>query len=331
MPKKQKSELKPQMTKLPVSKRTPVKSLKSLWHQETHFSDWLATQDGIDLLAQDLEIEIENPRRESKGANFSCDIVANIVGDESHIVVIENQFGRTNHDHLAKLLTYAAVHKAVVGIWVAEEAADDHRQVIDWLNENTPNTLALYLAELKAFTIGSSPAAPQLDVVCRPNVTMKQANTALSEGDKKRNQWRLVFWTDIHNRMKSETLPFRLQKPGQGHWSSIAVGRSGFHISMLLTPRNQSIVIEMNIKPKDWKDSAFEQLKSQKVEIEKQLGKALQWRPMLDKTCAKIVLEEKIDPKVEANRKAVCDWFAEWTPKMFQAFSNRVKKLSEPV
>jgi hypothetical protein len=320
----------PHHAKMPVGKRSQVKNLRTLWQQETHFSDWLATQDGMDLLAQDLEIEIENPRREGKGANFSCDIVANIVGDESHVVVIENQFGRTNHDHLAKLLTYAAVHRAVVGIWIAEEAADDHRQVIDWLNENTPNTVSLYLAELKAITIGSSPAAPQLDVVCRPNATMKQANADLSEGEKKRNQWRLAFWTDIHNRMKSEKLPFRLQKPGEDHWSSIAIGRSGFHIAMLLTPKNQSIVVEVVIKPEGWKDAAFEQLKSQAAEIEKEVGAQLDWRPMLGKGSSKILLEQKINPKVEANRKAVCDWFAEWTPKMFSAFSNRVKALSEP-
>jgi len=320
----------PHHTKMPVGKRSQEKNLRTLWQQETHFSDWLATQDGIDLLAQDLEIEIENPRREGKGANFSCDIVANIVGDESHVVVIENHFGRTNHDHLAKLLTYAAVHRAVVGIWIAEEAADDHRQVIDWLNENTPNTVSLYLAELKAITIGSSPAAPQLDVVCRPNATMKQANADLSEGEKKRNQWRLAFWTDIHNRMKSEKLPFRLQKPGEDHWSSIAIGRSGFHIAMLLTPKNQSIVVEVVIKPEGWKDAAFEQLKSQAAEIEKEVGAQLDWRPMLGKGSSKILLEQKINPKVEANRKAVCDWFAEWTPKMFSAFSNRVKALLEP-
>ena len=326
----QNKALKPQSTKLPVSKRSQVKSLRTLWQQETHFSDWLATQDGIDLLAQDLEIEIENPRRESKGANFSCDIVANIVGDEDHVVVIENQFGRTNHDHLAKLLTYAAVHKAVVGIWIAEEAADDRRQVIDWLNENTPNTVSLYLAELKAFTIGSSPAAPQLDLVCRPNVTMKQANAKLSDSDKKRNQWRLNFWTDIHNRMKAEKLPFRLQKPSEDHWSSIAIGRTGFNISMLLTPKNKSIVVQLVIQPKGWKDSAFEQLESLASEIEHDLGRKLLWRAMQKKKSSLVVLEEKIDPKAEGNRQAVCDWFAEWTPKMFSAFSNRVKALSEP-
>jgi hypothetical protein len=317
-------------TKLPVSKRSQVKNIKSLWQQETHFSDWLTTQDGIDLLAQDLELEIENPRRESRGANFSCDIVANIVGDENHVVVIENQFGRTNHDHLAKLLTYAAVHRAVVGIWIAEEAADDHRQVIDWLNENTPNTVSLYLAELKAFTIGSSPAAPQLDVVCRPNVIMKQGNAALSDSEKKRNEWRLAFWTDIHQRMKQDRLPFRLQKPGEDHWSSVAIGRSGFHLSMLLTPKNESVVVELVIQPKGWKDAAFTILESQAPQIEKELGRTLEWRAMPDKVSARVLLEEKLNPGIEGNRAAVCDWFAKWTPKMFSVFSNRVKALNMP-
>jgi len=218
----------------------------------------------------------------------------------------------------------------VTAIWIAEEAADDHRQVIDWLNENTPNTISFYLAELKAHTIGSSAAAPQLDVICRPNLTMKQANTNLTEGDKKRRQWRLAFWTDIHNCMKAEKMPFRLQKPSQDHWSTIAVGRSGFSMGMLLTPKNQSIAVELVIQPEGWKDSAFEQLKSQATEIENEVGAKLQWRAMPDKTCSKILYEEKIDPKIEENRKAVCDWFAEWTPKMFMAFQKRVKALSAP-
>lgn len=318
------------MTRLPIARRTSVQKIRAIWPKEHDFSDWLITPDGVDFLAEELEVGIENPRREARGSNFSCDIVANLVGDEKHVVVIENQFGGTNHDHLAKLLTYAATHKAMTGIWIAEEVADDHRQVIDWLNENTPDTVALYLAKLKAYTIGSSPAAPQLDLVCRPNVTMKQANSGLSAGDQERREWRIAFWQDIHHRMKVENLPFRLQKPGPGHWSSIAIGRSGFHVSMLLTPRNQSIVAEMIIQPDGWKDAAFEQLHAQAGEIEAEIGRSLQWRAMPEKASSRVLLEEKIDPDDQANRKKVCDWFAEWTPKVFLAFQDRVRRLSAP-
>lgn len=316
--------------KVTIGKRTQVEDITSVWSKETEFSDWLVTSDGAELIAQDLEIEIENARREAKGSNFSCDVVANVVGDEKHVVVIENQFGRTNHDHLAKLLTYAAVHKAMTGIWIAEDAADDHRQVIDWLNANTPDTVALYLAELKAYTIAGSPAAPQLDVVCRPNVTMKRENTDQTEAEKKRHAWRLAYWQAIHDTIKATRPPFRLQRPGQDHWSSIAVGRSGFSLSMLLTPKNKSIAIEVVIKPQDWKSQAFSQLKDQQAEIEKAVGKPLDWREMPDQASSRVLLEEKLDPSEDSNKKRVCEWFAHWTPILYNAFSGRIKALSAP-
>jgi len=96
------------MTKMMIGKRTPVDNIRTLWPKEPEFSDWLITPEGLELIAQDLEIQIENPIREAKVNNFSCDIVANLVGEEKHVVAIENQFGRTNHDHLAKLITYVA-------------------------------------------------------------------------------------------------------------------------------------------------------------------------------------------------------------------------------
>ncbi len=51
---------------------------------------------------------------------------------------------------------------------------------------------------------------------------------------------------------------------------------------------------------------------------------------MLEKASSKILIEEKIDPDNPTNRKKICDWFTEWTPKVFLAFQDRVKKLVEP-
>jgi hypothetical protein len=252
-----------------------------------------------------------------------------MVGEEKQVVVIENQFGRTDHDHLAKLLTYAATHNAMTGIWIAENAADDHRQVIDWLNENTPDTISFFLAELKVYTISNSPAAPQLDVVCRPNITMKRKLSGISESDQKRRAWRQAFWEDIHQHMKKINLPFRLQRPSGDHWSSISIGRAGFNIAMLLTPKNQSIAVEVYVQP-EWKKEAFKQLQAEADRIHSELGRKLDWRPMPDKQSARILLEEKIDPGKESNRKAVCDWFTEWTPKIYLAFKERIKELKEP-
>lgn len=81
------------MTKVPIGKRQTVASIKDIWQKETDFSDWLISPEGIDLLAQDLEIATENSKRECRGTNVPTDVVATLRGDEKHVVVIENQFG----------------------------------------------------------------------------------------------------------------------------------------------------------------------------------------------------------------------------------------------
>lgn len=110
-----------------IGKKERVADVRQVWKKETDFSDWLATPDGTALLAEELEIEVDNLTRESKPGDYPCDVVGNVLGDENHVVVIENQYGKTNHDHLGKLLTYAAVHKATTGIWISETISDDHR------------------------------------------------------------------------------------------------------------------------------------------------------------------------------------------------------------
>lgn len=318
------------MTRGAIGKRTILQNIRKIWPKESEFSDWLCSEDGVELLAQDLGVEIENARREAKGADFQCDIVGNLIGDEKHVVVIENQFGRTNHDHLAKLLTYAAVHKAMTGIWIAEEASDDHRQVIDWLNENTPTNISFFLAELKAYTIGTSATAPQLDAVCKPNLVIKPIRGNLTPGERKRKEWRKDFWIAIHDRIKKDKPPFRVQSPSTEHWSSIAIGKSGFHINMLLTPKNKSIAVELIIQPREWKESAFDQLQEQASAIEHEIGRKLDWRKMPGQSSSRVVLEQKLDPDEKENRQEICVWFATWTPKIFRAFQGRVKALKSP-
>lgn len=242
-------------------------------------------------------------------------------------MVIENQFGRTDHDHLGMFLTYASVHRAMTGVWIAEQASDDHRQVIDWLNENTPPEVNLYLAELKAFRIGESDPAPEIDVVCRPNMAQKQETSGETAAERELGEWRLKVWEDIHKRIAASRPPFRLQKASASHASTIAVGRSGFSISMLLTPRNQSVGIVLVVNPSTWKDLAYELLEAEKDAIESDLGAPLRWSQLLGKMSARILLEEKLNPQTEANRDAVCTWFATWLPRMHQTFKARVAAL----
>jgi hypothetical protein len=309
-----------------IGKKVRFEEIRKVWKKENDFSDWLVTEDGVALLADELGIEIENLTRECRPGDYPCDIVGNLLGDENHVVVIENQYGKTNHDHLGKLLTYAAVHKAMTGIWISETISDDHRQVIDWLNENTPTNVNLYLVGLKLFQIGDSPVAPQLDVVCRPNTKVKETKGGLTPGEMERHEWRRGMWEQIGEAIRATKPPFRLQKPGRDHWSSIAIGRSGFSLNMLLNTKNKSIGVELYVMV-PWKMDAFNALEAQKVEIEHEVGTPLDWQVLPDKKSFRILLEANIDPKKPENLGAVKGWFIDNTARMYGAFKSRIAQL----
>jgi hypothetical protein len=99
---------------------------------------------------------------------------------------------------------------------------------------------------------------------------------------------------------------------------------------MLLTPRNQSVPIDLYVQPKGWKDAAFAQLQEDKEAIEEEIGADLQWLPLPGKKTSRIIFETKLDPRQGNNRKAICDWFTEKTPLMYKVFKDRVAALQAP-
>ncbi|MDY5878566.1 MAG: hypothetical protein SPJ46_02795, partial [Sodaliphilus sp.] len=72
---------------------------------------------------------------------YSADILAKETNTDNYIV-IENQLEDSNHTHLGQLITYAAGKKAKAIVWVVKKARDEHREAIEWLNENTDPQLA---------------------------------------------------------------------------------------------------------------------------------------------------------------------------------------------
>ena len=66
------------------------------------------------------------------------EFIVDIVGeDEVGKVIIENQYNKSDHDHLGKLLTYLSnVAGTKKAIWIVEDARSDHINTINWLNEH---------------------------------------------------------------------------------------------------------------------------------------------------------------------------------------------------
>ena len=75
----------------------------------------------------------------------------------------------TNHDHLGKIITYAAGKEASVVIWIVKRARDEHRQAVEWLNQHTDENIGFFLLEIELWKINGSVPAPRFNVVERPN------------------------------------------------------------------------------------------------------------------------------------------------------------------
>jgi hypothetical protein len=106
---------------------------------------------------------------------YSADILATDVVNGK--VIIENQLGKTDHDHLGKLITYASGLDAKTMIWIAKEITEEHRRAIDFLNENSALKMRLYAIQVQVMRIGASAPAP-LKVVASPNEYSERAGSA---------------------------------------------------------------------------------------------------------------------------------------------------------
>jgi hypothetical protein len=104
---------------------------------------------------QNVFYDLISPIEKEKSVGpFNIDIL----GQDSagRAVIIENQFTRTDHDHLGKLLTYMSNLDAKVAIWISTDPRPEHVAAINFLNENVPQDTQFYLLRLQVFRIGES-------------------------------------------------------------------------------------------------------------------------------------------------------------------------------
>lgn len=156
--------------------------LAQAWTGEaTDFTPLLAEQ--LDALGEAINVDLASvgPTEVLTTGGRRIDIVAQ---DADGIeFVVENQYGRADHDHLTRGLAYAVARRARGLIVVAEEHRDEFRAVATYLNElaehDTERGVAVWLVEARAVRIGDSPWAPLFTAVVEPN-----AFTAVVEAQK---------------------------------------------------------------------------------------------------------------------------------------------------
>jgi|YNPNPStandDraft_1061719.scaffolds.fasta_scaffold63301_2 hypothetical protein len=304
--------------------------LRQVWEDEARdFTPWLASEEGLALLGDTIGRELELVKREASVGPFNADVLARDANEEEHFVVVENQLGKTNHDHLGKLIAYASGLNARTVVWIAESFTDEHRQAIDWLNENMGNAVAFYALQIELWRIGTSPPAPQFRVVSSPNPYESTIRGRISEELSETKQDYLRFWEDLREYFQSKKTFLQLRKPRPQHWYTIALGRSRFNLSLTISSRMKRTGCEVYISGSNAKQ-AFEMLRAQQNEIEKDLGVGLEWQPLEEKEACRIVLYRNGDIYDTQQRQELKEWFLKTAEQFHKVFSPRVRALQLP-
>ncbi|WP_278849332.1 DUF4268 domain-containing protein [Thomasclavelia spiroformis] len=261
--------------------------IRELWiHEQYDFSNWLSKEDNIKLLGDEVGFTLTNVNKEVYIGSYRCDLVATdeTSGDK---IIIENQLEATNHDHLGKIITYAAGLDAKSIIWIVQQAREEHRAAIEWLNNNTSKEIGFFLLEIHAYKIDNSRPAPMFKIIEKPNDFVKNSKNGYKEGEMTRSQSeRLIFWTEMNKVLVERGKPFNVRKASTDHWYDVALGTSQAHITISLISKNNFITIEVCINNNK---ELYDKLYALKDEIEEKLDIKLEWLRLDNKKACRIL------------------------------------------
>lgn len=196
-------------------------------HEEEDFTPWLA--ENIGLLENDdlLNIPLEVQQTEASIGRYRADIIAQDPEADRRIV-IENQFGETDHTHLGQALAYTAGTEADIVVWIAEYFTDEHISVLRWLNNRTDQEAAFFGIKVSLKRIEDSPYAPAFTAVERPDKWSNRVRARnLSDTERIQQQ----FWTEYADRARERGTPqLAGSSPSEGASHAVRIGHSGVYI-----------------------------------------------------------------------------------------------------
>jgi len=313
-----------------MQKEDKVKNLGSLkrlhprkiWPNESQdFTPWLA--DNIEGLGKVLGLELELVRRESPVGDFSLDILARDIGSKG-VAVLENQLERTDHDHLGKLITYAAGNDASFVIWISQELREEHRQALDWMNQRTDEDTSFFGIVLEVLQIDDSLPAYNFKVAVAPN----EWRRTIKSGPKTKTTERgeaYRSWFQILIDVLREQHQFTGARKGQPQsWYLFSTGVSGVYYGASFTLGKKFRVEVYLDRPEQAENKElFDYLHDMKGHLQESFGNDLEWERLDDKKGSRIAFYRNgciVDDDYTLND--IRNWAIQHLLKLREAFQN---------
>jgi len=301
-------------------------AVRKIWpSEERDFSPWLAKN--ISHLNDTLNIRIEVEELGGPVENFKLDL-SGIDRVSQRPVVIENQFGRSDHDHLGKLITYAANREAGIVIWIANEIQLAHRSGVEWLNNISPPEMSFYAIELEVFRIDDSQPAPHFRLVAGPPPRKRREITPIDQITPRNKRYQ-DFFDKLRGKILELQPNFTRARALPQSWWALGIGRTGFSLVAAFTiDAKFRIEIYIDTGVKEDNEVALEKLEENRLTIEDNIGQLLHWDYLRDSRLSRVYAS--IDGSIDDDEKKLeelINWGAPMIIKFREVFAPLIKNI----
>ncbi len=303
--------------------------LRSIWMNESqNFTPWLA--ENIQKLGAALGMDLELIKREAGVGDFSLDLLAKDLGT-GHNVVIENQFGATNHDHLGKLLTYAAGYDASTVIWISEEFREEHGSVLKWLNERIGTDTKFFGVTVEVFQIDDSKPAYRFRSVIAPDDWEREKRLPSTPPTSPRAEAYRQYFQKLIDELRDKH-HFTGARAGQPQsWYSFSSGVAGITYGACFALGGK-VRVELYIDQGDAETNKrlFDFLAVSRQEIGQELGELLEWERLDNRQASRIALYRT--GSIEDDEYALTEiraWMIERLLKLKRVFLPRLRSYKK--
>ena len=257
--------------------------INELWEKEDkNFTPWL--KEHIEYLNDILIFEIQVEESEVRQAEgFQVDLLGSDI--DGNKVIIENQFGQSDHKHLGQTLVYCITLEAKIAIWICEKARQSHIEVIEWLNENCPDDMGFYLIQLKLGKINEN-YIPIFEIIVKPS------DEATIIGNLKKDlsdiKWKYYeFWKQFTDKARDQAKIFENLGESNRQYIGISIGK-GLSYAPNMTRKEIRTELYIDTGNKSTNKLIYDELFNQKEKIEQKFGDNLDWQRLDERNASRV-------------------------------------------
>lgn len=272
-------------------------------------------------------IKLEDVDREMSVGDYTADIVGTELTTEDP-VVIENQFGPTDHDHLGKLLTYAAGIDAGFVVWVAESFRDEHRSVLDWLNDRDAKGARFFGVRPRVIRIGDDGTAGddtvgfEFTVVVEPNDWERDLREPLTD----REQAYREFFTKLVDVYAEEHPGWNPPTPQTRSYLTFGAGVGGLEFAWVFHGETEfAVELYIDTGETERNETIFDTLQDHQATIEAEVGGDVVWERLSDRRACRIKVPRPDSGPVEELTTQEQYNLIEWGTERMDSFRDVVE------